>query len=265
MSFDFYCIPTLNNLELTLLGERVFCLAHFYKRYEHYRQFFLDIKKNYPGTWITLDNSAAERALVTEEVLLEIVEELKPNEVIAPDVLFDAKSTTLNLETFIIKMKGRDLLRDTQIFGCPQGKTKQDWIDTYDYMLNHPDVATIGMSKIAIPYAWLDDPKADQGIKEARHKAVDFLYTSGRIKKPLHFLGMGDPTEYKHYVEMDEPLLRSSDSCYSVLAATEGIKFEENSNLRIVTTEEFYHKALTAEELSLAIRNMFFLNQYTNY
>lgn len=262
---DFYCIPTLNNLELTLLGDRVFCLAHFYKKYEYYKEFFLNIRKNYPGTFITLDNSAAEKALVTEEVLLEIVEELKPDEVIAPDTLFEKEATIVGLESFVEKMKERDLLKDTQIFGCPQGKTREDWIFTYDWMLNHPNVTTIGLSKIAVPYAWDENPKADQRIKETRHAAVNFLDVTDRIKKPLHFLGMGDPTEFRYYAELNEPLLRSSDSCYSVLAATENILFEENTSLRIVTTEEFYHKTLNARQLSFAIRNMFYLKQYTNY
>ena len=262
---DFYCIPTLNNLELTLTGERVFCLAHFYKQYDHYRQFFLDIKKNYPGTFITLDNSAAERSLVTEEVLLEIVEELRPSEVIAPDTLFDKYKTIADLDSFVNKMIDRELHWQTQIFGCPQGETREDWIEAYDYMLAHKRVSTIGMSKIAIPYAWLKNPKADQGIKEARHNAVNYLIAQGKLKKPLHFLGMGDPTEYKYYADLQNPLLRSSDSCYTVLAATEGISFEEDTDSRVVTTEEFYHRTLTAMEISLAVRNMFFLNQYTNY
>lgn len=261
---DFYCIPTLNNLELSLLGDRVFCLAHFYVRHNRYRRFFLELKMTHPNVFITLDNSAAEQSLVTEEVLLDIVEELRPNEVIAPDTLCKKDETIAGLNSFISAMKTRGLIRHTNIFGCPQGD-RLNWLECYDYMLDHPDVSTIGLSKIGVPYAFLEDFKADQEIKEARHAAVDLLSATDRIQKPIHFLGMGDPTEFKHYKKYNNPLLRSSDSCYSVLAATEGILFEEDTKTRVVTTEEFYNKTLTAEEISATIRNMFFLKQYNNY
>ncbi len=263
---DFYCIPTLKNMELSLLGDRLFCLAHFYKQYPCYREFFLQIKKKYSTAFITLDNSAAERSLVTEDVLIEIVEELRPSEVIAPDVLFNKKKTLENLDKFIKRMDDEGLMRETKIFGCPQGETKEAWIEAYDAMLTSPAVSVIGMSKLAIPYAWLDeDAEPDQGIREARGAAVGFLRLTNRIKKPLHFLGMGDPAEFRCYTPLKEPLLRSSDSCYSVLAATEGILFDQHSTKRVATTEEFYHKKLTEEQITMTIRNMFYLKKFTNY
>ena len=80
----FYAIPPNNHLELMTNGDRFFGLAHHYVQDSNYRQHFLDIRKNNPRAFITFDNGSAEHSLVTEEALLEIVKELKPNEVIAP-------------------------------------------------------------------------------------------------------------------------------------------------------------------------------------
>lgn len=262
---DFYIIPTLKNLELTYAGDRVFCLAHFYKQYPHYRQFFLDIRAKYPKMHITLDNSAAERALVTESVLLQIVGELKPTEVIAPDILFDADATLSNLDSFISKMEKANYFKHTQVFGCPQGKTKEDWITCYDRMNAHPYVSVIGMSKIAIPYAWRENPQPDQEIMETRHEAVNFLLETKRIVKPLHFLGMGDPREYAYYRQLGLPQFRSSDSCYTILAAVNGIDFSVELSNRVETTERFYETKLVPEQVNLALSNIAFLKWYTNY
>ena len=99
---DFYVIPPVKYQYLSHLGDRYFCLAQLYVKYKSYRKFFLDRKKE--GRFITLDNGAAERSLVTEEVLLNVVKELQPNEVIAPDILFNKEKTILSLENFIFKI-----------------------------------------------------------------------------------------------------------------------------------------------------------------
>ena len=268
---DFYVIPTRKNLELSYLGVggRLFCLAHFYKSDPEYRQFFLNAREHNPDVFITLDNSAAERALVTEDVLIDIVKELKPSEVVAPDILFDKDATITNLEKFIDRMKSEDLLGQTEVFGCPQGKTKDDWLYCYKYMLDHDDVSTIGMSKIAIPFAY-GETEFDVNIAGRRQQAVQDLRERGWLEKPLHFLGMGDPREYSRYTE-DFPdhkdVFRSSDSCYSVLAAVKGIDFYDTPEVRVKTTEDFYEIDIAKEMpwvLPCIVKNVQFLNIHSN-
>ena len=90
---DFYVISPLSNLEPMKLGDRLFVLAHLWVQSEEYRNFIYERMDEDIECWITLDNSAAERALVTEDVLIQVVHELAPSEVIAPDVLFDKDAT----------------------------------------------------------------------------------------------------------------------------------------------------------------------------
>ena len=126
---DFYVISPLSNLEPMKLGDRIFVLAHLWVQSAKYRNFIYDLIDEDLDRWITLDNSAAERALVTEDVLIDIVHQLAPSEVIAPDVLFDKDETIKNARAFKIRMEKEGLLDSTDIFFCPQGKTKEDWLD----------------------------------------------------------------------------------------------------------------------------------------
>lgn len=241
-------------------GNRFFCLAHFYVKYEHYREKFLELRKN-SKNFITLDNSAAEKSLVTEDVLIGIVKELKPDEVIAPDVLFDKQQTLTNLFSFTQKMKKEQLLLHTKIFACPQGNTREEWLDCYKQMMNNLDVATIGLSKIAVPRCWANEQHEDVGIKESRRECVKFLMDNHLIKKPLHLLGMGDPTEYEVYTHK---LIRSTDSCYTVLAAWHGVDFASGDLRRIPTTNDFYEHKLDEDQYSLALKNIDFLRKITH-
>lgn len=258
---DFYTISTLKNLELHHLGDRYFCLAHFYLQNEDYKNFFLSVRKIFPSAWITLDNSSAEHSLVTEEALLSVVEELQPNEVISPDVLFNKDQTLANLNSFVEKMKE---FPNTEIFACPQGENKQAWVDCYKEMLGNKSVSTIGLSKIAVPFAFqgLDN---DKGIAESRQEAVQYLFDNNLIRKPLHFLGMGDPREYTYYRKFNKEIrkfFRSSDSCYTILSAVQGVDFFNGDFKRIPTYEDFYNHELTEQERTLAISNVAFLKQY---
>ena len=233
---DFYVISPVSNLEPMKLGDRIFALAHLWVQFPEYRQFIKDRKKE--GYWITLDNSAAERALVTEDILIDICKELMPNEVIAPDVLFDKDATIANAISFKDRMLAEGLfdLDTTDIFFCPQGKTKEDWLECYEWGLNQDWISTIGFSKIAVPQAWLPNWKDDQGIKEARHMAYDYLKEKGMLLKPIHCLGQGSYTEFEYY---DHPAMRSTDSVYPVLAAAHGIDFTKDSETRIPTPHNF--------------------------
>ena len=233
---DFYVISPVSNLEPMKLGDRIFALAHLWVQFPEYRQFIKDRKKE--GYWITLDNSAAERALVTEDILIDICKELMPNEVIAPDVLFDKDATIANAISFKDRMLAEELfdLFHIDIFFCPQGKTKEDWLEAYEWGINQDWIQTIGFSKIAIPQAWLEDWKDDQGIKEARHMAYDYLKEKGMLLKPIHCLGQGSYTEFEYY---DHPAMRSTDSVYPVLAAAHGIDFTKDSETRIPTPHNF--------------------------
>lgn len=260
---DFYVISPVSNLEPMKLGNRIFALAHLWVQFPHYREFILEQKA--AGKFITLDNSAAERALVTEDVLINICHELMPNEVIAPDVLFDKNETILNARKFVARMDKEGLFGKIDIFFCPQGKTKEDWLEAYEFGIKADWINVIGFSKIAIPNAWLSDDhfsnlrsfKEDQGIKEARHMAYNYLKANGLLIKPIHCLGQGDPTEFAYY---DHSCMRSTDSVYPVFAASLGQDFNVDHETRTPTPHNFLETFDMSEvDMDLVKSNVEFL------
>lgn len=224
------------------LGDRIFALSHLWVQFPEYRAFILDQKEQ--GKFITLDNSAAERALVTEDILIEICRELMPDEVIAPDVLFDMRQTMQNARKFRDRMEEEGLLGAIDILFCPQGSSKQDWLTAYKWGLQQDWINVIGFSKIAVPNAFLNQTN-DQGIKEARHMAYDYLNEQGLLVKPIHCLGQGDPTEFAYYTH---PMMRSTDSVYPVFAACLGQDFTVDHTTRTPTPHNFLEMFIMSNE-----------------
>jgi hypothetical protein len=256
----FYAIPPNKHLDMMDNGDSYFGLAHHYIQNSNYRQHFLEIKKNNPRAFITLDNSSAEHSLVTEEALLDIVQELKPNEVIAPDVLFNKEQTLKNFYNFASKMLSKGLMNHTSIFACPQGSTKAEWLECYYQMMTNPFVKCIGLSKIAVPKCW-NNAEWDTMIGISRNQCVQDLWDMKRLIKPIHLLGMGEHTEFDYYLQNKIPNIRSSDSCYTVLAAINGIDFKTGDITRIPTNNSYFDVTLTEEQKILAKSNIDYLKE----
>jgi queuine/archaeosine tRNA-ribosyltransferase len=240
-------------------GQRIFVLAQLWIKSGSYRNYILEQKVL--GKWITLDNGAGDHCTVSPQDLLEITMKLMPNEVIALDILFDKDATIYNLDRFIDMMKANDLLDKVEIFGCPQGSTKADWFECYQYMLDNPDVTTIGLSKIAVPYIYKTGSK-DAGIMEARHLCYEELKSLDLIKKPIHCLGAGDPREFLKYI--NDPLMRSTDSCFSVWSAMNDISWNNGNFERITTPLDYFDRNVTEEQAILAASNVDFLKKVLN-
>lgn len=260
----FYVIPPNKHLDMMENGDSYFCLAHHYINNSEYRQHFLDLRESKPSSFITLDNGAAEESLVTDQILLDIVKELKPNEVVSPDVLFDKKQTLDNFYSFLLKMEKQKLLSHTSVFACPQGETKEEWLQCYYTMMTCPDVSCIGLSKIAVPKCW-NQVTGDKLIGKSRNECVQELQKMNFLRTPLHMLGMGEHNEFDFYLKNKTPNIRSSDSCYTVLAAINNISFAEGNLTRIPTTNAYFDIELTLQQKELAKQNINFLkNTYSS-
>lgn len=219
-------------------GNRYFCLSQLYLKHPKYREFFKQKVKD--GYWVTLDNGAGDHNIVTAKDLIHIMVDLHPSEIIPPDYLFDGISTIRALEEFIHNdnrscMAGKKI----EILACPQGKTEADWLFTYKYFLYHPEVNTIGFSKIAVPFAFFN-ASGDTMIKEARNYAYQTLKAKGLIQKPIHLLGMGDPREMELYLK--DPLMRSTDSCNTIWSAMNGICFADGNFDRVPTPKDYFDR-----------------------
>lgn len=255
----FYVIPPLKHPELLFYGDSFFCLAHLYVQHKSYREALISARKVFPSTHMLLDNGAAENSLVSEDTLIEIVKELKPDEVIAPDVLFDRQQTLENFGKFIELMKQKELIGHTKVFGCPQGQTKQEWMACFVQMcMSGPEVSTIGLSKISVPKCW-NDATGDKMIAKSRNECVDYLLEHGLFHtKAIHLLGMGEYDEFEHYKKNNIPV-RSSDSCYTILAALNNLEFGSDEPIRIPTPHDYFDMELTDSQYYIAQHNIQYL------
>lgn len=233
---EFYVIPPNENLELMNKGDRFFCLSQQYSKSDEYRKFFKQKVKE--GAWVTLDNGAGDHDTVSKGALLDIARDLQPSELIPLDILFDGKATLENLEWTIDQTEDDPLLRDIEIFACPQGINKREWLDTYIEMLWNDRVSTIGMSKLAIPFVISGSSGGDKNIARDRNTMFQFLRSRKLIRKSLHFLGAGEPWEFEMY--KDSPFCRSTDSCFSVWSGMNGIRFSDEDYERIPTPKEYF-------------------------
>lgn len=256
---DFYVIPPNNHLDIMHKGNRYFCLAQIYNTNEQYRNFFKQVKQQ--GGWITLDNGAGDHNLITSDILLQCVLDLMPNEVIPPDILYNSTQTINELNDFIDKMKSHNLLQKVEIFAVPQGNSIDEWLQCYDTMIDNKFVSTIGMSKLGIPHAFVGQAKNDQLIMESRHLCVDLLLLTNRINKPLHFLGSGNPNEFAKYIQLDNKLFRSTDSCNSIWSAMNNLEWNNNQFERIVTPHDYFDRIIQNDQLNIVYENINYLNK----
>lgn len=255
----FCAIPPRKNVELSLKGDMLFCLGQQYVRDEEYRKFFLEAKKQ--GWHIILDNGVGDHGdTIDQKTLLEVAEELLPSEVIALDVLFDADATIENFLQFEQAWANDQLdQKGVKLFFCPQGKDLFDWMRAYQFGLQHDSVSVIGFSKLAIPHVF-GGIKDDQGIMEARHRMFDTLNSAGLIQKDIHCLGAGDPREFAYY--KDQPLMRSTDSCFSIWSAMNDIDWVAGDFTRVPTPKDYFDREVSEVQQTLVDTNIRFLKHY---
>lgn len=251
---DCYIIPPVAHLELMNEGDRFFCLAQIYRKNEEYRAFFK--RKVFEGKWVTLDNGVGDHDFISQDELFEIMKDLQPSEVIPLDVLRDNEQTYLNAVEFILRMK-KEGLNHIEVFACPQGSAFDEWMDCYIRISNLSEVKTIGMSKLAIPWI-MSQSTGDTNIARDRNALFDILEKEDLLRKPLHFLGAGEFTEFEHY--RNNPYVRSTDSCFTVYSGYCGVKFDENYK-RIPTPRNYFDLNLNENQLSLAKENIEILKQ----
>lgn len=253
-----FITPPLNHLELTEKGDGgLYIIGQYYRKNTTYREYVWKAKEQ--CRFLILDNGVGDEGeVLTNEELFALTLEIEPNEVIPLDVLYDSCKTIENFNQFVEWLKeAREYnhLLQTNLLGVPQGKDWKDWLFCYRYMLSSRYTSCIGLSKKAIPYIMgIDD------IKQSRWKVYTYLSMKNLIKKDLHFLGQGDVTEFTRY--RGRRHMRSTDSCYPILAAINGIDLSDTEHFkRIPTPSDYFDLKIDDSCNELIDKNIAFLKQ----
>ncbi len=154
------CMLTDYNLKY---NDYDFVLYHLFIKDKEYREYFMNLRRDYPNRMMILDNSAYEMYVTGESFYnsryIDVIVELRPDYYIIPDALMD-KETTISMfdqwtnNTAYTKDNGtkswesliseidRKCLRDDkskltpQPMCVPQGRTIKEFFECLDYMYN---------------------------------------------------------------------------------------------------------------------------------
>ena len=260
--FKSYVIPPRAHLYLADYGNSYFCLTQQCLIDKEYKAFFQS--RINAGQFVTNDSGVGDHDPIGYEDYINLIDEMRPSEAISLDVLYDCQQTKDYLDRFIVSFQARNLLGKVNIIFCAQGNNFKEWLDCYKYGLKEKCVDVMGMSKLSVPMALAKDKiylekYPDQSILSARHEMYDLLKEGSFITKPLHFLGAQDPAEFQKYLQ--DPLCRSNDSCYAVLAGYNEIDWTEGNFTRIPTPRNYFDLTLTDKQEQIAIKNIKYIQE----
>jgi hypothetical protein len=220
-----HIMPTsyLSQLNVTASGKDVgMSLAHLILTDAQYKQHYSRLYKKY--TVVILDNSAFELGAAMNDVdLIEAAESIQPDEIVLPDILFNADQTLSRIKQFLAKH-----IQDIQglsLMAVPHGNTLDEYLDSYVAIAAMPEVTTIGIGTIYNEYF-------KQEEKLGREVIFDALITNNLLApKPHHLLGLGDDGNLELARLSKFNFIRSCDSsaaytnaCNGVLITSDGYK-----------------------------------------
>ena len=249
-------ISPIHHLDLMNEGDFLLVLPHLCKKSSKYFKFVKTSTK-----YKILDNGTAEFGKpINPKQLLKLGEEIKANEIVAPDVLYNGQKTLEMTEEFFkyIVAKNYDKLFNFMV--VPQGNTFTEWQDCFRGLISYPVfnyTTTIGLSKFSVVSAFKHVTMCNE-ITANRQTALTyirmFLKHSGfeQFRFQFHYLGMGSFQE----ITDNEGIVRSIDSAYPILLAKNGVYIRHSREPRPPTPSHYFFTKLSDGEKELAINNI---------
>lgn len=223
------------------VGSLMYGLAHEAKEKEDY----LETLKQRGDRYLILDNGADELGTgLAGEGLAQLLEEVRPSELILPDVLGDSKSTIEASEGFYHDWlyESGALEGGMKLMGVAQGEDFQSFMECYTRWVEWKPVKVVG-----IPYDiefWTSEA-VGQGESsmsdeeypishihaQKRLEILSYLKRAGHIRKPIHLLGTNNLWELRQYQSNElRGLIRSNDTTAPFAAATVGKDFRQGQD-----------------------------------
>ncbi len=213
---------------LSLLNESLkfndyqYLLPHYWEKYSQYKQFFLNYRKQ-PGSFIIKDNGLFEGGVFPEQKLLEIINEIKPDIFIVPDVWNDFSSTWQYSIDWMNKNK--ELPNQTNLMVVCQGlfKTQLHW---YRDLRDRFGLKHFAFNHSSIVYE-----------QQYNHKDKLISKMMGRIKVLsdvldfysddcyIHLLGVNLPQELLYMSEDIKERISSIDTSNPILVGALGKRY----------------------------------------
>jgi hypothetical protein len=202
-----------------------YCLVHLCDEYPEYLEFFKESLSG--GREVLLDNSIFELGKAFDwNRFADRVEEIKPTFYVVPDVLQDAEDTMASFTSFTSTYRDLPGLK----IGVVQGKTMNEIIKCYKFMVEHADYIAISFDCSLYEILGNGVNKLEQWMT-GRYHLIRHLIGLGvwNFDKPHHLLGCSLAREFKLYRGIDG--IRSLDTSNPVTAALAGEKYLINIGL----------------------------------
>ena len=190
-----FIVPTKYLNEYESEGTISFVEALPYLEDSDYRNYYLEKKAE--GKFTILDNSMFLRDEPLEDkMLIQVMKDLKPNIIIAPDTAEGWKESIQRTEEFLKTFRKARIKFDIQIMGVLHGTNLSECAVCCDILLSHfKEITAIG-----IPYiTWKENKDRPlQELAKFRLTLTDFLdfneyITSIKRDIYVHLLGTSDP------------------------------------------------------------------------
>lgn len=204
-----------------------YALVHLFEENEEYYNKFVEARDK--GREIILDNSIFElEEAFDADKFAGWVEKLKPTWYIIPDVLEDKDGTIANFDSWMEKyshLPGKTI-------AVAQGKTLQDMIECYNYLVDKVDKIAISFD-----YSFFNDAVKELQLPTKYHEwmfgrqmLLATLVENNIIRtdKPHHLLGCGLPQEFKDYRDLNYDWIDSIDTSNPVVHGIKSVQYEEH-------------------------------------
>lgn len=199
-------------------------LTQYYLKSKPYRDFYL--KRREVGDFIILDNGAAElRTAVDGLDMVGIAEELRPDIVVAPDVIYNKKETVSKTEAFLREygFSLRDL--GVKVMAVPQGADRGAWYDCYLRFNADSRIDWLGISMFYTP------------TFNERLEALRLIAPT--VQKPCHLLGVWD-NPYDLLEERKFDFVHSIDTAKSIEFALEELTLADWAKHKHIDDDEYF-------------------------
>jgi len=126
-------------------------LGHKFLEDEKYAEFARGLRERPRKPFVILDNGAYENGRSIEpQKLLRVALDLRPDEVVCPDVLGSGGSTLEATQMFLSRVGEQLQAEGIGLMAVPQGKTLAEWLECFNAFVASPLVSTIGLSFVTV-------------------------------------------------------------------------------------------------------------------
>lgn len=255
-----HIVPTtyLEEVESKFTPDFYMALAHQAIADSSYANFFSRKKKE--GKHVLLDNSAFEfGGAIDDEVLINAINLISPTEFILPDVLFDGTETLRRTYSFVEKYEDMNI----KYMAVPQGKTMEQWLDSYKKLCLVPSISSIGIGAI---YAKHDVFNVGKSYISGREYILENLMSSEILDqtKEHHLLGLGSSGHLEIERLKKYGLIRSTDSSAAFVHGSHGKKFKKGEPYQKISAKIDFDQPFIEDNIEHIYHNIQILNESAN-